>query len=647
MKKFLALTLAVLMLLTTACTTTPVDPADTSDTSTETGTPDGTTSETVGETTSQTDIAGRKQYNIIFALATVPPVLASLDAIASGHETYAIIERGKTYNGIESLEYFHNAGFDPANNLSLGFTATEFEAMTTKVKELKEADPTAYFHFYVQDGTALTGAGIAANASLTLDDFRVIMIEDGTGAYNALQNTYIKGQTITAEADGAYDNFVAKAADAKAEFEAIMAKTDNAISDTPFKYSIGKAYALATLPNFIYWIQDRAMLEDILTSAGGEGVNTKLCDVFGVEGFEGEVACHVNLKYQKIAEGVSQLSETQRTDYLTLMYGQYYADTYNGLTRTERAGEKAPEKKLVFIGARHAGYPNLASDAKYGVGGLDRATATIPASYAELDAKYKTELLFATEADYNTFLAEINDTANYSADVDPELKRLAQIDCFNYYIDYIYTLKLVYALYGSEYDIIMKGHPREAIGGHAEWGSMYRVDMGEGDDLVKYYYDKLMDNALLAFHESDSTGKYFGMVPYGTSAENLAYLGVEIAIAGLPSSTYNGYDTDVDVVFVLAETNEDITGSGSETPASQVKARYEAGNLTYVDKNGETKICNFYNIGNIYKALASVYTAKGNTAAAETFNQAFKAWLAQNLQGAADIDEQGFAVKAE
>lgn len=647
MKKFLALTLAVLMLLTTACTTTPVDPADTSDTSAETGTPDGTTSETVGETTSQTDLNGRKQYNIIFALATVPPVLASLDAIASGHETYAIIERGKTYNGIESLEYFHNAGFDPANNLSIGFTDTEFNTMSAKIMELKAATPDAYFNIYVQDGTALKGAAIAANAGLSKSDFHIIMIEDGTGAYNALQNTYIKGQTITADTDGAYDKFMAEVEEARAQFNDIMGRGDNANSNGALKYSIGKAYALATLENFTYWIQDRAMLEDILTSAGGEGVNTKLCDVFGVEGFEGEVACHVNLKYQKIAEGVSQLSETQRTDYLTLMYGQYFEATYAGLTRTERAGQPAPQKKLVFIGSRHAGYPNLASDAKYGVGGLDRTTATIPASYAELDAKYKTELLFATEADYNTFLAEINDTANYSADVDPELKRLAQIDCFNYYIDYIYTLKLVYALYGSEYDIIMKGHPREAIGGHAEWGSMYRVDMGEGDDLVKYYYDKLMDNALLAFHESDSTGKYFGMVPYGTSAENLAYLGVEIAIAGLPSSTYNGYDTDVDVVFVLAETNEDITGSGSETPASQVKARYEAGNLTYVDKNGETKICNFYNIGNIYKALASVYTAKGNTAAAETFNQAFKAWLAQNLQGAADIDEQGFAVKAE
>ena len=482
MKKILTLALALILLAMSvcACTTTPTDPTDTTQ---------NTTADTTSDTTANPDSNGKTQYNIIFALATVPPVLAAMDSIANGHETYAIIERGKTYNGIQDAEgnetftYFHNAGFDPANNLSIGFTDTEFNTMSAKIRELKAATPDAYFNIYVQDGTALKGAAIAANAGLSLSDFHIIMIEDGTGAYNALQNTYIKGQTITADTDGAYDKFMVEVEEARAQFNDIIGRGDNANSDGALKYIIGKAYALATLDNFTYWIQDRAMLEDILTSAGGEGVNTKLCDVFGVEGFEGEVACHVNLKYQKIAEGVSQLTEAQRTDYLTLMYGQYYADTYNGLTRKERAGESAPEKKLVFIGARHKNYPKLASDAQYGIGGLDRATATIPASYAQLDAKYKTAMLFATEGDYNAFLAVINDQSNYTADLDPELKRLAQIDCFNYYIDYIFTLKLTYALYGEEYDIIMKGHPREAIGASSEWGSMYRVDIGEGDAL--------------------------------------------------------------------------------------------------------------------------------------------------------------------
>ena len=35
-------------------------------------------------------------YNVIFTLATIPPVIASLESIASGNETFALIERGKT-----------------------------------------------------------------------------------------------------------------------------------------------------------------------------------------------------------------------------------------------------------------------------------------------------------------------------------------------------------------------------------------------------------------------------------------------------------------------------------------------------------------------------------------------------------------------
>ena len=168
--KFLALFLALLMVGMTACTITPPQETEQpTDTNTETNTEAPTETETETETNSGEIPLDTVQYNIIFALATVPPVLASLDAIKNGHETYAIIERGKTYNGIDSLEYFHNAGFDPSNNTSNGFTATEWDAMIAKIKELKNAstDMDTFFNIYVQDGTALMGAGLAANAGLT------------------------------------------------------------------------------------------------------------------------------------------------------------------------------------------------------------------------------------------------------------------------------------------------------------------------------------------------------------------------------------------------------------------------------------------------------------------------------------------------
>ncbi len=626
-KRFLAFFLAAIMLCLAACG------GGQSATSGSTATTP-TTSTT--STTVSAEIPNTKTtcYNIIFALATIPPVLAALDSIANGYETYAIIERGKTYNGIDSLEYFHNAGFDHTNNQSTGFTAKELEDMTKKIEELKGEN--VYFNIYVQDGTALMGAALAANAGLTAGDFHVYMCEDGTGAYVALHNAYIKDKTVDGEKDDVYDGFSRAVVSAKAEFDAVMAKTNNRVSDTALIYNIGKAFALAALPNFTYYLQSE---DDVVSIIEGIGANkTKLGACFGITGYNYNVDCKLNLKYGKISAAVDALSEEQREDYLTLMYGEYYSATYKALTRTERAGEAAPSKKLVFIGSRHEGYPDLASKADYGTGGL----YNVPLSYDKLDDKYKTELLFATEADYEVFLSVIENMKNYDENAPEVAINAARWACFNYYIDYIYTLKLTYALYGEEYDIIMKGHPREVIGEYEEWGNRYKVMYGkdaQGNNLL-YCFDKLMDKALLAFHNYDSVGKYIGKVPYGTSAENLAYLGADISICGLPSSTYNGYDTDVDVLFVLAETNEAISGD-----ASQVKTRYEAGNLTYTDENGEVKTTAFYNLGNIYKAAAEVYRKAGNTKMAEKYTALFGAWLAANRPDAGDIDAQGFAVK--
>jgi len=579
---------------------------------------------------------GAKIYNIIFSLATVPPVLAALDAISSGYETYAIIERGKTYNGIEKIENFHNAGFDPANNLSNGFTSTEFDTMVEKIKELRAADENSFFYIYAQDGTALRAAALAANAGIPVEDFHVIMCEDGTGAYVSIRDNYVKNKTVSSDKDEPYEAFMNILNEVGANFTAVMSKRDNKNSDKALGYDIKDAFALAVLPNFTYWFQDKNSVDGILAAAEG----SKLPGIFGVPGFENTTEVMANLRYQTISSKISKLTDKQKQDYLTLMYGDYYADTYAALTRTERAGAAAPKEKLVFIGARHAYYPKFASDAKYGIGGLS-ATDSFPQSYSELDQKYKNALLFDSEADYLTFLSVINDKANYPENAPADVIAEIKAECFNLYINYIYTLKFTYLLYGEEHDIILKGHPREVIGAYAEWGDRHTVKRtdGEGDAAKekKYSYDKLVDTALLAFHAKDSIGKYIGMVPYGTAAENLAYLGVDISICGLPSSTYSGYDTDVDVLFIMAETNEAISGD-----ASQVKDRYNAGNLTFV-KDGEEQTAVFYNTGNTYKYASEILEKAGDKSAASDFAELYKAWLSANRSGAAEIDPQGFA----
>ncbi len=604
--------------------------------------PNGTSAEDTGtklpasEPNATAPKEGDKIYNIIFALATVPPVLAALECISNGYPTYAIIERGKTYNGIDKIESFVNVGFDPANNLSTGFTTKEFTSMVNKVKELRDAEENSFFYFYAQDGTALRCAAIAANAGIPVEDFHIYMCEDGTGAYVQLKKHYIDGKEIGADKDEPYAEFEKILYEVGSNFTAVMSKTDNKNSDEALKYSIKNAFALSVLPNFTYWLQDKSNAEGILAAAKG----SKLPGVFGVPGFENKTEYLANLKYQNISEKISTLSDTQKADYLTLMYGDYYEATYSALTRTERAGESAPAKKLVYIGSRHGLYPKFASDAAYGIGGLEKTDA-VPASYSALPEKYKTALLFDTEADYNAFLAVLSDSANYPENAPADVIAEIRAECFNLYINYIYSLKFTYLLYGADYDLIMKGHPREVIGAYGEWGNRYNVvrktGEGENEKEVKYCYDKLLDTALLAFHSSDSVGKFIGMVPYGTAAENLAYLGADIAICGLPSSTYLGYDLDVDVLFIAGETNESIDGD-----YSQVKDRYAAGTLTY-SKDGADVPAVYYNIGNTYKYAAQILKQAGDTSAAAEFENLFKAWLAANRSGASDIDAQGFA----
>lgn len=579
--------------------------------------------------------AGAKIYNIIFTLATVPPVLAALDAIESGHETYALIERGKTYNGIDEVAVIENAGFDPANNLSNGFTSAEFNLMVEKVKELREAEENSFFYFYSQDGTALRCAAIAANANIPLEDFHVYMCEDGSGAYKTFRETFVEGKSVNDKADEPYEAFMDALGGAGMNFTTVMSRRDNKNSDEALKYNIASAFALSLLPNFTYWLQSADQIESILLDTR----DSALSSVFGIGESGEDGAFSANLRYQTISDKISSLSDSQKEDYLTLMYGDYYENTFAALTRDTRAGEPAPEEKLVFIGARYGYYPKFASEKKYGVGGLDDGDA-FPESYAELDAKYKNTLLFSAESDYNTFLSVLNDPENYPQDAPEDVIDEIRRECFNLYIDYIFTMKFTYSLYGGEYDVILKGHPREVLGAYGEWGGRYNVVRTEveGDGLkeTKYCFDKLLDRALIAFHAGDSTGKYIGMVPFGTAAENLAYLGVDISVCGLPSSTYSGLDTGVDVLFVIADTDESICGDDS-----QVKDRFNAGNLTY-EKNGERYNTVFYNNGSVCKYAAKILKDSGDGDISADLEKLFEAWLAANRPGSDDIDAQGF-----
>lgn len=551
----------------------------------------------------------------------------------SGLETYAYIERGKTYNGIAEVENFHNIGFDVSNNSSTWFNNNQFNTVVDKIIELNVYG-NEKFNIYVCDYSGLWGVGLAANAQLNLDQFHIYLCEDGAGTYTGLRNHYMNNLVVDSEKDQPYETMLADINSVQSNVNEILSKTDNQIENLETGYYI--AFPLATLDNVSFFIQDNVRIQNYLEELGTADCRTKLLSAIGFDGYNEDTEIKLNIEFGGISDKVDALEQSQKESYLKLMYGKYFDDTYKTLMRTTLDDNitAVPDKKLVFISSRVKSYPSFAADFGY----EDVTTASqVPDSYAELSSMYKTDFLFGTEADYLLFINQLNLATNYNDGIKPEQAVLdaIRVNCFNYYLDYLVTLKFTYIKYGSEFDIILKGHPSEVLGEHSTWTQHYEA---EG-----YRYDKLYDNLLLEFHKNDSIGKFIGLVPFGTAAENLAYLGADISLCGLPSSTYTGYDQSVDIKFIMARVNTAVDKDNN------LSGRYAAGTLLDHDENGQEVITTYYNIGNLYKYLIEYYS-DGNTANAEykvKYEDKFASWLRMVNGLTEDADITGYDVDAQ
>ena len=579
-----------------------------------------------------------KEYNIIFTLATIPPVLAALDCIDNGNETYVFIERAKTYYGIDTVTGFNRVPeFVKTDNADTGFTNDDFNNVVKMIKNLN-VNGNEKFNIYVCDYTVLMGFGLAASAELKNNQYQIVLCENGGKTYEGLDSDYITGKTVDSSMDEPYKKFLEDVATVKSKIETILSKNKHKVN---FDIGYDLAYPAATLRNVRYLIQDKVSIKNRLEAVGSENYKTKLLSVFG---FEENAEISINFDFGSISERVEKLQPSQKQNYLKLMYGASFKDTHDTLTRTTLSDNvtEVPSEKLVFIGSRANSYPHLAE--YFGYADVTDASQ-VPDSYDELKSMYKTDFLFGKEEDYQLFINELKDATNYENNALPERELLdaIKVNCFNYYIDYLVTLKFTYLKYGKDFDIVLKGHPSEVLGEYETWTQHYDVTVNE-----QYYrYDKLYDNLLSAFHEQDSIGKYIGLIPFGTAAENLAYLGVDISLCGLSSGTYTGYEQSIDIKFVMATVD---TAIDSDTNLS---GRYANGTLLDHDKNGKEDITAFFNIGNLYKQLIEYYSSEehGNDKYKAYYEEKFKAWL-RAVNGLSedadtngyDVDNQGFLI---
>ncbi len=573
------------------------------------------------------------KYNMIFAKATIPPVLSALYSIGSGYNTYALIERGVTYRGIADTNLnFENIGFNIGVNKT-GFSNEDYQNMLTKIKELNVFG-NEKFLIYLRDADLFYGYLFVRDAGLTEDQYEIIMCEDGTALYNGFKQTFVNGKTASINNDEPYNKFLEMIKFAE-DYRDKIFNSNMAMSST-ISDRWDFILPAASLKNVKLYLQDKSQLIDLAKMTSCDGFDTELINVL-----EGDKDAEVKLHIESanISNLVNSLDSEQKTNYVKLMYGDFYEETYNTLTRTMLSDgvTNVPVKKLVFIGSRLKSYPKWASDSSYGIGGVIDASE-IPDSYNDLDERFKHPMLFGLEDDYNAFLSIINNLDNWESPPTEVQKNAVKVDIFNHYINYMFVFKYTFAMYGENYDIIIKGHPSEAVGGYKNWNSHY--------DVSNYNYDKLINQLMIMFHNEDSVGKYISMIPYGTSAENLAYLGLgdNLSIGGLDSSTYSGYDRNVDVMFILQLTDKNITSS------SNLNSRYEDGTLIYHDGN-EEKVSKFINNGNLFKSLIEYFSKQSQISLAEKYQTLYEKWLRKvcnltedTLLTGYDIDDQGFIV---
>ncbi|MBE6135982.1 MAG: hypothetical protein E7181_01785 [Erysipelotrichaceae bacterium] len=517
--------------------------------------------------------------NIIMAAATVPPVMSALDSLANNGRTYAFIERGKTYSGIEETSFI-NIGFDPTVNNASGVTNANFVTITNYVKEIYKDMPNAHYNFYTVDYKPWAPVKVASDVKMNKDQFTVFMVEDGTATYQYAERYYQSSFKTQSALDDYYEMQVKEAYDL---FDKAMLDSSN-IDDIKNSYVNGyhHTFALVNHPNFVHLVQDKVKLGAKLS----KHPNSKINQLYGLNG--GIIPGHV--RYKSISERVNDLSSEDRAEYLKLMFGEYEEEAERLLNRTtlDDKTTSVPNKKLIFIGGRvRQSSANLVPTIPWD---------DIPTSYNDITPEL--HQVFLNESDYKFVIDYLNDVNNYEEswkNADQSIIDKIKEKAFRYYIDYTYNLKITYRLYGDEYDVLFKGHPAETFDAPNKWGG-YNVTVGE----VTYNFNLFMHDLAYQFHSLDSEGKYVGVLPGGVAAENLAYLGVDTYLCGLASSTYTGYEKSSPILYVLNNTNDDIRGDIA------INQRYIDDELIW-EKDDETIETIFLNYGNRYNVLKDYY----------------------------------------
>lgn len=538
-----------------------------------------------------------QHYNIIFTNSTNPPTLSALLSIKSDDPTYAYVQRGNTYYGIEDTSKFTNIGFN-IDKQTNPVTQAEVAKVSDTVKQIARKKKNSTFTIYVTDYNAYGAFAAAYQAGLDDDDFNVVMVEDGTGSYDHSNISYVTGKTV----ETSNVAFEATVKDVKEKLD-ILRKNPNALG-TEVSMQDYEAWAgLATLENASFHTVAIKTYKTQFETVG-------LTDALFYKSINNESSTGYNLK---MSEGTSadlfnSLTEAQRSEYLKLIGGDRVVST---LRRTKDIkGNPVSDKKFVIVGSR------AKSNTMYMMPDITSASELIAydkvATEGSEALKEVVNTVFTTKADYEQVLAILNDEASAFTDAQ-------KVAAFNLFAENKFMFQIIANYYGNDRDLIFKGHPSEVVTDKAQWQTSHYPC--EGGNYVDAIYN-LIDN----FFKNDSLGSKIGVAIGGCDMSNYAFFGdLDYSIGGMSSSTYASYNKKTPVDLIMS--------NGTSTSYNGAAARYLEGTL----KDTDGDVTTYLNTGSMYQLLGK--------------EEKLQAWLVKHFGVEASkaanygVNKQGFVSK--
>lgn len=541
-----------------------------------------------------------QHYNIIFTNSSNPPTLSALLAIKSDDPTYAYVQRGNTYYGIEDTKNFTNIGFN-IDKQTNPVTQAEVSKVSDAVKQIARKKKNSTFTIYVTDYNAYGAFAAAYQAGLDDDDFNVVMVEDGSGSYSAANFTskYITNKTLE-ESNTYFESVVQSAKDNIA----ILKKNPNALGSTVAMQDYQAWAGLATLKNASFHTVAIQTYKTQFETAG-------LTDTLFYKSINNESSTGYNLK---MTEGTSAvlyegLTDAQKSEYLKLIGGDRVVAT---LRRTQDIkGNPVSSKKFVIVGSRAKSntmsmMPDIAS--------ADELIAYDDIATSGSDAlKEVVSIVFTNKDDYNQVLTILNDEKSAFTDAQ-------KIAAFNLFAENKFMFQIIANYYGNDRDLIFKGHPSEVVTDKAQWQTSH-YPCGTDGNFVDAIYN-LVDN----FFKNDSLGSRIGVAIGGCDMSNYAFFGdLDYSIGGMSSSTYASYNKKTPVDLIMS--------AGASTSYNGAAARYLEGTL----KDTDGDVTTYLNTGSMYQLLGK--------------EEKLQAWLVSTFGVATEnaknygVNKQGFVAK--